>query len=77
MDLGPGQYFADFVCDLPLKAAQFIIVVGLSEHERSFYHLQGAGNIEVVAVSNGEQPFRTVGAGLLLGNQISQIKRAI
>ena len=72
-DLEPGRYFVDFLCDLPLKATQISIVVGLSEHERSFYNLQDAGSIEVLQVSNGEQPLRAVGAGLLLGNQISMI----
>ncbi len=72
-DLEPGRYFVDFFCDLPLKATQINIVVGLSEHERSFYYLQDAGSIEVVQVSSGNQPLRAVGAGLLLGNQISEI----
>ena len=72
-DLDPGCYFVDFVCDLPLKATQISISVGLSEQERAFYYVQDVGSIEVLQVSNAEQPFRTVGAGLLLGNQNSLI----
>jgi hypothetical protein len=65
----------DFLCDLPLKATQINMVVGLSEHERGFYYLQDVGIIEVMPVSNGEQPLRAVGAGLFLGSQNSMIHR--
>jgi len=72
-DLQPGCYFVDFECDLPLKAIQVSIAVGLSEYERSFYYLQDVGSIEVLQASNGEQPLRAVGGGILLGNQNSVI----
>jgi lipopolysaccharide transport system ATP-binding protein len=72
-DLEPGCYYVDFFCDLPLKATRINIIVGLTEHERNFYYLQDAGTIEVLQVSTGEQPFRVVGAGLLLGNQNNTI----
>jgi ABC-type multidrug transport system ATPase subunit len=72
-DLDPGRYFVDFLCDIPLKATQVTIGVGLSEHERAFYYNQDVGYIDVTQVSNGEQPFRADGAGLLLGNQESLI----
>jgi lipopolysaccharide transport system ATP-binding protein len=72
-DLEPGRYFVDFLCDLPLKATRISVGVGLSEHERAFYYFQEVGSVEVVQISNAEQPFRAVGAGLLLGNQNSLI----
>jgi lipopolysaccharide transport system ATP-binding protein len=72
-DLEPGQYFVDFFCDLPLKAIQINIGVGLSEFERAFYYVEDVGFMEISQISKNEQPFRSVGAGLLLGNQNSII----
>lgn len=72
-DLEPGKYYVDFFCDLALKATQISIGVGLSEHERAFYYFQEVGSVEVIQVSTIAQPFRAIGAGLLLGNQNSLI----
>ena len=72
-DLKPGQYYVDFVCDLPLKATHLKMFVGLSQHERNFYFIQDIGSIEILRVSNADQPFRSEGSGLLLGNQDSII----
>ncbi|MFZ5570637.1 MAG: polysaccharide ABC transporter ATP-binding protein [Thermodesulfobacteriota bacterium] len=73
-DLAPGRYYTEFVCDLPLKATLIDIIVGLSEYERSFYHVQDVTSLEIVQVSDAEkQPIRASGAGLLLGNQHSDI----
>jgi lipopolysaccharide transport system ATP-binding protein len=72
-DLTPGYYYANFLCDLPLKATHISITVGLSEHERSFYYVEDVGSFEVAQVSVADQPFRSAGSGLLLGNQDSII----
>ncbi len=71
--LNPGKYKVEFICDIPLKASILNITVGLSDHETTFYYCQGVGTIEISEVSINETPFRTTGAGLLLGNQDSII----
>jgi ABC-type polysaccharide/polyol phosphate transport system ATPase subunit len=75
-DLIPGKYYADFECDLPLKAMLLSVHVGLSSQERPFYYVQDVGTIEICAVSTQQQPFRATGAGILLGNQNSRIHSA-
>jgi len=68
-DLDKGRYYVDFECDLPLKAAHLVMDVTLSEREMLFYIVRGKGSIEISPVSDGEQPYRVAGSGLLLGNQ--------
>ncbi|MCL5102489.1 MAG: polysaccharide ABC transporter ATP-binding protein [Armatimonadetes bacterium] len=72
-DLEPGQYKAEFECDVPVKSMQLSICLGLSTNERTFYSCDNAACVNVSTVAMGEQPFRAVGAGLLLGNNDSEI----
>ena len=72
-DLESGDYFTDFICDLPLKAVQLNVNVGLSERERSLDYVENAGVVDVLQISKTDQPFRSAGMGLLLGDQNSTI----
>ncbi|MGC8880319.1 MAG: hypothetical protein ACP5R2_13970, partial [Anaerolineae bacterium] len=72
-DLQPGRYCVEFLCSVPLKACDLNFAVGLSEHERAFYYVQGVGHIAISEIALGEQPFRASGAGLLLSRQECEI----
>ncbi|MDW8072358.1 MAG: polysaccharide ABC transporter ATP-binding protein [Anaerolineae bacterium] len=72
-DLQPGRYCVTFRCDVPLKACDLNFAVGLSEHERTFYYVQGIGHIAIDEIAAGEQPFCASGAGLLLSRQECEI----
>ena len=73
-DIDAGQYFVEFHCDLPLKANNLQIVVGLSEYENTFYSADRVGNISISEVARNEQPFRATGAGIFLGEERPQIR---
>jgi lipopolysaccharide transport system ATP-binding protein len=73
-DLQKGEYYAEFYCDLPLKANRINLIVGLSEGGRAFYYLEEAGSVEIATISLGEQPLYPSGAGLFLGKQNIHIK---
>jgi len=74
-DLMKGLYQVTFEVNLPLKANSLQLAVGLSEHERNFYYVSNLGYITISEVSVSEQPFRSSGSGVLLGNQVSKIER--
>jgi lipopolysaccharide transport system ATP-binding protein len=73
-DLIIGQYCVDFECTVPLSSCDILIGVGLSENERVFYYAEGVGRVSIAELSQGEQPFRARGAGLLLSTQRPDIK---
>jgi len=72
-DLEPGHYCVEFTCNVPLKACDLNFAVGLSEHERTFYYVQGVGHVAISEIAQGEQPFRASSAGLLLSRQECEI----
>jgi lipopolysaccharide transport system ATP-binding protein len=69
----PGKYQAEFLCDIPLKASDLSIVIGLSEFEKAFYYLPNQGHVAITEISTREQPFRASGAGLLLSSHSPRI----
>jgi len=73
-DLPAGKYRVEFDIDLPLKACELQFTVGLSSYERSFYYKENVGHVSIVEVSEGEQPIRARGAGLLQTAQTAQIR---
>jgi lipopolysaccharide transport system ATP-binding protein len=73
-DLPPGRYRVAFDCDLRLKACDLECTIGLSSYERAFYYVPQAGHISISEVAEGEQPFRSAGAGLLIGEQQVEIE---
>jgi len=72
--INPGKYFSDFFCDISLKACDLRINVGLSENDKSFYYVENQGRISIIELSDSGKPFRTKGAGLLLGNTNGEIQ---
>ncbi len=72
-NLQAGRYKVAFDCDLPLKATQLSVGIGLSTHERTFYSCDSVINVTISTIAQGEQPFRATGAGLLLGHNKSEI----
>ncbi|MGQ9492105.1 MAG: hypothetical protein ACUVS6_15700, partial [Anaerolineae bacterium] len=72
-DLNPGIYSVEFECSVPLKACDLNFAVGISQHERTFYYVQGVGHVAITEIAQGEQPFRASGAGLLLSRQECEI----
>lgn len=73
-DLLPGKYIVGFECDVPLKACELLVTVGLSSYERTFYYEPGAARVTISEVSLGEQPFRASGSGILLSDPTSEIR---
>jgi len=75
-DLQPGKYFVDFFVDIAVSSCDLELVVGLSASERAFYYHEGLGRVSVLdLVSEGEQPFRSKGSGLLLGTNFAIIQK--
>jgi len=64
-DLKPGRYKVEFECNLPLKANDLKVTIGLSENGRNFYYFEEVGGISITSVATGKQPFQSSGAGLL------------
>ena len=75
-DLEPGNYKVDCFFDIPLSSTELQIIVGLSTEERSFYYVEGLGQIKITDISTTKQPFRASNTGILLGQQISHIEKA-
>ena len=73
-DLAPGRYRAVFVCDVPLKACELQITVGLSENNRNFYYFEEVGRVSISEVAVGEQPVRSSGVGLLVNHKVVEIE---
>jgi lipopolysaccharide transport system ATP-binding protein len=73
-DLPPGRYAVEYSVDLPLKACELQFTVGLSTYERSFYYKENLGRVSIVEVTEGEQPIRAKGAGLLRTPQTAEIR---
>jgi ABC-type polysaccharide/polyol phosphate transport system ATPase subunit len=75
-DLQPGKYCVNFLIDLPLSSCDLELVAGLSTSERAFYYHEGLGKISILdVVSEGEQPFRSKGSGVLLGDNFAVIQK--
>ena len=74
-DLSPGLYSVEFILDTPLKACQLSFVTGLSSNENPLYYAEDIGNVTIVEVAEGKQPFRASGAGVLLTECTSEIRR--
>jgi ABC-type polysaccharide/polyol phosphate transport system ATPase subunit len=75
-DIQPGKYFVEFLVDLPLSSCDLEFIVGLSASERAFYYHEGQGRISILDImSEGQQPFRSKGSGVLLGNNFAVIQR--
>ncbi|UCG13689.1 MAG: ABC transporter ATP-binding protein [Deltaproteobacteria bacterium] len=74
-DLSPGSYFVEFSMEVPLKASRLSFVVGLSSNNNTFYYVEDVGNVTIVEVAEGKQPFRASGAGILVTECVSEIKR--
>jgi len=73
--LTPGKYFAQFDVDIPLKACDIQFAVGISNYERSIYYAEGIGRVSIMEISKEtSQPFRAKGSGILLSEQITEIK---
>jgi len=73
-NLPAGKYKIIFKVDLPLKACELQFTVGLSSHERTFYYQERVGLVSISEIAAGEQPIRSVGAGLLLTPQTQDIE---
>jgi hypothetical protein len=75
-DLAPGYYSVRFECKLPLQKCDMQFAVGLSSYERSFYHIPTIGHVCINEIAVGEQSLRGAECGLLVANQISEIRPA-
>jgi len=64
-DLKPGRYQVEFVCNLPFKACDLKVSVGLSENGRNFYYFEDVAGVTISTVAAGKQPIESSGAGLL------------
>jgi hypothetical protein len=73
-NLAAGKYKIEFKVDLPLKACELQFAVGLSSHERTFYYQERVGLVSISEIAIGEQPIRSVGAGILLTPQAEDIE---
>lgn len=73
-NLPAGKYKIEFKVDLPLKACELQFTVGLSSHERTFYYQERVGLVSISEIATGEQPIRSVGAGILLTPQAEDIE---
>ena len=73
-NLPAGKYKIEFAVDLPLKACELQFTVGLSSHERTFYYQERVGLVSISEIAIGDQPIRSVGAGILLTPQAEDIE---
>jgi lipopolysaccharide transport system ATP-binding protein len=75
-DLTAGRYKCSFIFNLPLSSMAIQIGIGLTTNEQVFYYVPSAGNIKIVNVALGQQPYRTSGR-ILLGGQNSTIQEIV
>lgn len=73
-NLPAGKYKIEFEVDLPLKACELQFTVGLSRYERAFYYQERVGLVSISEIATGKQPFRSVGAGILLTPQSNDVE---
>jgi len=64
-NLNKGRYKAEFVCDIPFKACDLKVYVGISANGRNFCYHEGVAVISITTISTGNQPVQASGAGLL------------
>jgi lipopolysaccharide transport system ATP-binding protein len=72
-DLTAGQYSVTFQIDIPFKNVHLQFAVGISVLERPVYYYTGIGQVRILDVAKGEQPFRSTG-GILNTPQIAKIR---
>ncbi len=73
-DLEVGIYRAEFIVDFRFRSREFLIGVGLSSYSQSLFYREGVASVNVLEVSDGEQPFRATGPALMATGQDATIE---
>jgi homopolymeric O-antigen transport system ATP-binding protein len=74
-DISAGKYVAEFPCDLPISAGEVAIAVGFSSFGRTLYYEENASSFSISDIAEGEEPFRTSGAGFITGRVRPEIRK--
>ncbi|MGB8353004.1 MAG: polysaccharide ABC transporter ATP-binding protein [Chthoniobacteraceae bacterium] len=68
-DLHAGRHAVEFHCRFPFSAGKMNFVVGISSNERPVYYVEGVGAVTISEISQGEQPLRASGTGILASSE--------
>lgn len=74
-DLEAGIYHVDYPWELPISAGEVTVTVGISSFERSLFYREDVLQITISELSDGEQPVRSSGSGLIVSFQRPEVHR--